>query len=137
MDFIKLMNISLLIIGTIILVLIASLFVIEIFIPAIHSVQIVCYPEIAEENGIKANAQTTTILNKTTGEKEIIVKYFTEPTPKITKHEFCHVVQNERKVWFSASCTYPIAKFYREAECYIAENLPEGLYKIIYQDFSQ
>ena len=119
------------------LFLLAYLLTTIIFIPAIHSVQLACYPEKAEENGITSSAQTTSFVNKTTNETEIIIEYFQEPTLRITKHEFCHVAQTKRAIWFSPSCSYPIQKFYREVECYIAEELPNKLHNFIYQDLPQ
>lgn len=104
----------------------------SVVIPAKISVIAVCYPEEAQERDIIIIAQTQTTFDQVTGVPTSTVTYFAPPSIQTIKHEQAHVAQSKRIIKFSGSCRFPLQKFMREAEAYLAEDIPNPIYKIIY-----
>lgn len=99
----------------------------EIILSSWASVKSVCKPQEALQDNIQQVASTKQFNNGT-----IVVEYYIQQTPKLTKHEQCHVSQLQRQYSFSASCDNKIQKFFSEVECNLAENFPTQLYEKVY-----
>ncbi|MEK6880658.1 MAG: hypothetical protein AABY22_13660 [Nanoarchaeota archaeon] len=130
------------IIFTIIFIIIGSLlltlFINNYYIPARASYNLVCNPEIAEEQGLKIIGATYS--DNITGETTIKI-FIDKNDPQYNstlKHENCHLAQNNRLISFPNFCGgLGISKTLREVECYISEDLPEPIYKIFYGNYNQ
>lgn len=115
------------ILGFVILLIVLTYLITQIFIPAYRSYQGVCSPKDFEKAGAVVVGRTILNLSDNT----IIVEIH-DGTIKTIKHEYCHVKQITRKIKLSHSCIYPLQKIGNEIECYLAEDLPDVLYEGLY-----
>ena len=91
------------------------------------SVEMVCNP---------IHSNTTREFGASTIFKEnnITVIFYEKPTDTLIKHEWVHIQQSRRPIWFSFSCKYPIQKHITEIEAYVAQDLPNNIFDFIYKE---
>lgn len=104
----------------------------EILFPSFMSLSFSCLPnglQIIEDNGYSVAGKVTN--NLITGEVKKEIYHY---SIKTLKHEHCHEVQIDRG-YPSQSCLVVYGKLLAEGECYIAEELDNVSYGLLYGPF--
>ena len=111
-------------------------FYISIINPSLNSVALACKPQEAEENGLRMAGETI-VTTQDNGTKEVRVTFYVdEPSNKLLKHEFVHIIQSQRLLSFPNTCKYfGFYKVLREMEAYSSSYLPDKIYKKLYGNF--
>ena len=89
------------------------------------------------EKGYTTLAQTSLIINETTGNQTITVTFYGDRTEEerneYAKHEQCHIKQIYQNRLFN--CSQPIRLYLNELECSFAQKWNDKTYKKLYGDY--